>query len=369
MGAGVKALYEVTPLEGICKRAGEGVEVSYAPGYKTIAFRWGPAPEVLDPLEARSNDEPADPALVAEAVALAKDADLVLFFGGTNKSIETEGSDRKDIKLPCGQEELIQALYEANPNLATVLISGGPTDLRELEPVSPAIVQGWWNGTEGGTALAEVLFGDIAPSGKLPFTFPRKLEDSPAFAMGNFPDPNGAGGDLFSLMFRPDVLKMSPEERQQFLASLPKPVSKYTERFYVGYRWFDTKEIAPMYAFGHGLSYVNFDYDDLTAKVGKDAIKVTVKVENEGSMPADEVVQVYVNRPESKVEWPVKELKAFKRVSLNAGETKTVTLEIPLKDLRYWNEADNAWTLENGKLLLLVGSASDDIRETTEVTI
>ncbi len=369
MGAGVKALYEVTPLEGICKRAGEGVEVSYAPGYKTIAFRWGPAPEVLDPLEARSNDEPADPALVAEAVALAKDADLVLFFGGTNKSIETEGSDRKDIKLPCGQEELIQALYEANPNLATVLISGGPTDLQVLEPASPAIVQGWWNGTEGGTALAEVLFGDIAPSGKLPFTFPRKLEDSPAYAMGNFPDPNGAGGDLFSLMFRPDVLKMSPEERQQFLASLPKPVSKYTERFYVGYRWFDTKEIAPMYAFGHGLSYVNFDYDDLTAKVGKDAIKVTVKVENEGSMPADEVVQVYVNRPESKVEWPVKELKAFKRVSLNAGETKTVTLEIPLKDLRYWNEDDNAWTLENGKLLLLVGSASDDIRETTEVTI
>ncbi len=369
MGAGVKALYEVTPLEGIRKRAGKGVEVTYAPGYKTIAFRWGPAPANLDPLEARSNDEPADPALVAEAVALAKEADLVLFFGGTNKSIETEGSDRKNIKLPCGQEELVQALYQANPNLATVLISGGPTDLQVLEPASPAIVQGWWNGTEGGTALAEVLFGDIAPSGKLPFTFPKKLEDSPAYAMGNFPDPNGAGGDLFSLMFRPDVLKMTPEERQKFLDSLPKPVSKYTERFYVGYRWFDTKEIAPMYAFGHGLSYVDFDYEDLTAKVGKDAIKVTVKVENEGSMPADEVVQVYVNRPESKVEWPVKELKAFQRVSLNAGETKTVTLEIPLKDLRYWNEANNAWALESGKLLLLVGSASDDIRETTEVTI
>ena len=369
MGAGVKALYEVTPLEGICKRAGEGVEVTYAPGYKTIAFRWGPAPADLDPLEARSNDEPADPALVAEAVALAKDADLVLFFGGTNKSIETEGSDRKDIKLPCGQEELIQALYEANPNLATVLISGGPTDLQVLEPASPAIVQGWWNGTEGGTALAEVLFGDIAPSGKLPFTFPRKLEDSPAFALGNFPDPNGAGGDLFSLMFRPDVLKMSPEERQQFIASLPKPVSKYTERFYVGYRWFDTKEIEPMYAFGHGLSYVDFDYDDLKASAGKDAVKVSFQLENEGKMPADEVVQLYVSRPESKVEWPAKELKAFKRVSLNAGETKTVTLEIPMKELRYWNEGTNAWELEHGKLLLQLGSASDDIRETAEVTI
>ncbi len=369
MGAGVKALYEVTPLEGICKRAGKDVEVTYAPGYKTIAFRWGPAPANLDPLEARSNDEPADPTLVAEAVALAKDADLVIFFGGTNKSIETEGSDRKNIDLPCGQNELVKALYEANQNLVTVLISGGPTDLRFLEPVSPAIVQGWWNGTEGGTALAEVLFGDIAPSGKLPFTFPAKLEDSPAYAMGNFPDPNGAGGDLFSLMFRPDVLKMSPEERQKFIDSLPKPVSKYTERFYVGYRWFDTKDVKPMYAFGHGLSYVEFEYDDLKAVVGKDAVQVSFKLENEGSMPADEVVQLYVHRIDSKVEWPAKELKAFQRVSLRAGETKVVNLEIPLKELRYWNEATNTWDLEHGKLQLLLGSASDDIRETAEVTI
>lgn len=369
MGAGVKALYEVTPLEGICKRAGKDVEVTYAPGYKTIAFRWGPAPANLDPLEARSNDEPADPTLVAEAVALAKDADMVIFFGGTNKSIETEGSDRKNIDLPCGQNELVKALYEVNQNLVTVLISGGPTDLRFLEPVSPAIVQGWWNGTEGGTALAEVLFGDIAPSGKLPFTFPAKLEDSPAYAMGNFPDPNGAGGDLFSLMFRPDVLKMSPEERQKYIDSLPKPVSKYTERFYVGYRWFDTKDVKPMYAFGHGLSYVEFEYDDLKAVVGKDAVLVRFKLENEGSMPADEVVQLYVHRIDSKVEWPAKELKAFQRVSLRAGETKVVNLEIPLKELRYWNEATNTWDLEHGKLQLLLGSASDDIRETAEVTI
>ncbi|MBR3406516.1 MAG: glycoside hydrolase family 3 C-terminal domain-containing protein [Bacteroidales bacterium] len=369
MGAGVKALYEVTPLEGICKRAGEGVEVTYAPGYKTISFRWGPAPATLAPLEARSNDEPADPKLVAEAVALTKDADLVIFFGGTNKSIETEGSDRKNIKLPCGQEELIQALYAANKNLATVLISGGPTDLQVLEPNSPAIVQGWWNGTEGGTALAEVLFGDIAPSGKLPFTFPVKLEDSPAYAMGNFPDPNGAGGDLFSLMFRPDVLKMSNEERQAFLASLPKPVSKYTERFYVGYRWYDTKEVKPMYAFGHGLSYVTFDYSDVKAQASKENVQVSLTVKNEGSMPADEVVQVYVARPESKVEWPAKELKAFQRVSLKAGELKKVTLNVPMKELRYWNEESNAWELEHGKLQVLVGSASDDIRLNTDVTI
>ena len=370
MGAGVKALYEITPLQGIETRAAkEGIQVCYAPGYKNFpGRRWGPAPATPNPLEAAAIDEPADPAMVAEACEAAAKADVVIFFGGTNKSIETEGSDRQNIDLPCGQNELVKALKAVNPNLVTVLISGGPTDLRFLEPVSPAIVQGWWNGTEGGTALAEVLFGDIAPSGKLPFTFPAKLEDSPAYAMGNFPDKN-AGGDLFSLLYRPDVMKMSREERQKLIDSMPKPVSKYTERFYVGYRWFDTKDVKPMYAFGHGLSYVEFEYEDLKAVVGKDAVQVSFKLENEGSMPADEVVQLYVHRIDSKVEWPAKELKAFQRVSLRAGETKVVNLEIPLKELRYWNEATNAWDLEHGKLQLLLGSASDDIRETAEVTI
>ena len=369
MGAGVKALYEVTPLEGIIARAGEDIEVIYAPGYKNYpGFRWGPAPAEPNPLEATDIHEPADPALVAEAVALAKEADLVLFFGGTNKSIETEGSDRKDIKLPCGQETLVQALYEANPNLATVLISGGPTDLQVLEPHSPAIVQGWWNGTEGGTALAEVLFGDIAPSGKLPFTFPVKLEDSPAYALGNFPG-NSAGGDLFTLMFRPDVLKMSPAERQALIDALPKPVSEYTERFYVGYRWFDTQAIKPMYAFGHGLSYVHFEYEAIKASVSGEKVKVAFQLVNEGEMNADEVVQLYVHRVGSAVEWPEKELKAFQRVSLLPGERKKVTLEIPLADLRYWNEETGAWDLEHGQIQLLLGGASDDIRQEAFVTI
>ena len=368
MGAGVKALYEITPLEGIQKRAA-GIEVAYAPGYKNYpGFRWGPAPAEPNPLEAAAIDEPADPQLLAEAVELAKSADLVIFFGGTNKSIETEGSDRKTIKLPCGQEELVQALREANPNLVSVLISGGPTDLQVLEPASPAVVQGWWNGTEGGTALAEVLFGDIAPSGKLPFTFPVKLEDSPAYALGNFPDPN-AGGDLFTLMFRPDVMRMSREERQKLIDSLPKPESHYTEGFLVGYRWFDTKAVKPMYAFGHGLSYVHFAYGDMSVKAGKESVKVSFKLTNEGAMPADEVVQLYVHRSESAVEWPEKELKAFERVSLKAGQTKTVTLEIPFKDLRYWNVEQNCWTLEHGKLQLLLGAASDDIRKTAEIGI
>ncbi|MBQ9449948.1 MAG: glycoside hydrolase family 3 C-terminal domain-containing protein [Bacteroidales bacterium] len=364
MGAGVKALYEVTPLEGIRKRAGEAVEVSYAPGYKNFRGRWGAG--AADPLAAAASDEPADPALVAEAVALAREADLVLFFGGTNKSIETEGSDRAGIDLPVGQNEVVKALAAANPRLVTVLISGGPTDLRELEPLSPAIVQGWWNGTEGGTALAEVLFGDIAPSGKLPFTFPARLEDSPAFAMGNFPNKI-AGQDLFMMLYRDDLQKMSPEERRAQIAAMPQPESVYSEGSLVGYRWYDTKEVKPMYAFGHGLSYVDFDYGSMKASAGKKGIKVSFPLTNSGRMAADEVVQLYVRRPESRVEWPYKELKAFARVSLQPGETRTVRLEIPADDLRYWNVDKNAWDLEHGRLELLLGAASDDIRQKAEV--
>ena len=366
VGAGVKALYEITPLQGIQKRAGNSIEVVYAPGYKNFpGRRWGPAPTTVDPLVATAIDEPADPALLAEAVAAARDADVVIFFGGTNKSIETEGSDRRDIKLPVGQETVVQALYEANPNLVTVLISGGPCDLQVLDQYSPAIVQGWWNGTEGGTALAEVLFGDIAPSGKLPFTFPVKLEDSPAFALGNFPNADPTGGDLFTERYRQDMAGQQGGRRAQ----RPSPESKYTEGSLVGYRWFDTKNVPVMYAFGHGLSYVDFAYGPMSVSAKKKAVKVTFALTNNGSMPADEVVQLYVRRIGSKVEWPAKELKAFDRISLGAGETKTVTLEIPVDDLRYWNVDTNSWTLEHGQLELLLGSASDDIRQKAETKI
>ena len=366
IGAGVKTLYEISPLEGIQKRAAEaGVEVVYAPGYKNYVMRmaWGPAPQgPADPLVANSPADPADPALLAEAVALAKDADLVIFFGGTNKSIETEGSDRKNIDLPCGQNEVIKALYEANPNVATVLISGGPTDLRALEPYSPAIVQGWWNGLEGGTALAEVLFGDIAPSGKLPFTFPKKLEDSPAYATGSFPG-EGSGEDLFTLMYRLDATGYTREQIQEYIANLPDPVSEYKEGIFVGYRWYEKHNVPVMYAFGHGLSYVDFEYGALKCKQKKDKFVVTFDLKNLGNMEADEVVQLYVKRIGSQVERPVKELEAFDRVTLKAGETKKVTLEFPVSELAHWDNEKNGWVLESGKLEILVGSASDDIRQ------
>ena len=374
IGAGVKTLYEITPLEGIQARAAEaGVEVVYAPGYKNYAMRmgWGRrgpgAGAPVDPLVANSTDEPADPALLAEAVALAKDADMVIFFGGTNKSIETEGSDRKNIDLPCGQNEVIQALYEANPNLATVLISGGPTDIRVLEQYSPAIVQGWWNGLEGGTALAEVLFGDIAPSGKLPFTFPLQLQDSPAYAMGNFGQKSSE--DLFTLMYRLDATGYTREQINEYIANLPKPESHYTEGLLVGYRWFDTKNAPVMYAFGHGLSYVDFEYGDLSLKQKKDKIQVSFTLKNLGDMEADEVTQLYVKRIGSAVERPLKELEAFDRVTLKAGETKTVTLEFPIEELAHWDNDTNKWVLEHGQIEILVGSASDDIRQSIQTEI
>ena len=372
IGAGVKTLYEISPLEGIQARAEKaGVEVVYAPGYKNYQMRmgWGrPSAGPVNPLVANSIDEPADPALLAEAVALAKDADMVIFFGGTNKSIETEGSDRKNIDLPCGQNEVIKALYEANPNVATVLISGGPTDLRYLEPYSPAIVQGWWNGLEGGTALAEVLFGDIAPSGKLPFTFPLKLEDSPAYATGSFPG-EGSGEDLFTLMYRLDATGYTREQIQEYIASLPDPVSEYREGILVGYRWYDTKDVPVMYAFGHGLSYVEFEYGALTCKQKKDKIQVSFDLKNLGDMEADEVAQLYVKRLDSKVERAEKELEAFERVALKAGETKNVTLEFPLSELAHWDNETNGWVLEPGKIEILVGSASNDIRQSIHTEI
>ena len=369
IGAGVKTLYEISPLEGIQKRAAEaGIEVVYAPGYRNyvMKMRWG-QPTPLGALEAGSPDEPADPALLAEAVAMAKDADMVIFFGGTNKSIETEGSDRKNIDLPCGQNEIIKALYEANPNVATVLISGGPTDLRFLEPYSPAIIQGWWNGMEGGTALAEVLFGDIAPSGKLPFTFPLKLEDSPAYALGNF--GQNESEDLFTLMYRLDATGYTREQIQEYIANLPDPESVYSEGIFVGYRWFDTKDVPVMYAFGHGLSYVDFEYGALSCKQKKGKVIVSFDVKNLGDMEADEVAQLYVKRLDSKVERPEKELEAFDRVTLKGGETKKVTLEFPVSELAHWDNETNEWVLEPGQIEILVGSASKDIRQTIQTEI
>ena len=357
VGAGVKAPYEITPLMGIQNHAGN-IKVTYCEGYSMQQGR------------GRGVQPTMDTDLMIQSIKAAKDADLVIFVGGTSKSIETEGSDRQDIKLPAFQEELVAAISAVNPNIVTVIISGGPCDLQKIEKYSPAIVQGWWNGLEGGNALADVLFGNISPSGKLPFTFPIKLEDSPAYAMGNFPQRANAEGDLFTNMYRQDLGGNANARRSNAV-----PDALYTEKLLVGYRWFDTKQLPVMYAFGHGLSYVDFNYSDLKTDKSKykakDVIKVTFKLKNSGSMQADEVSQLYVHYMNSGIERPYKELKAFRRVTLDAGETKTVTLEIPVSELRYWDESktSDGWTLESGDIELQLGSASDDIRLKTTVTI
>lgn len=367
MGAGAKTPYEITPLQGLKNRLGNNVEIQYAQAYKNymgmFAGNKANTPEIAQTL-----DEAPDAKLLAEAIAAARNADLVLFFAGTNKFIESEGIDRENIILPVSQDIIIAKLAEVNPNIVTVVVSGGPCDLRVVEKKSNAIVQAWWNGLEGGHALADVLLGNISPSGKLPFTFPLKLEDSPAYALNNFLSEVVSDGDVFAAQFRHDIIGETEYDHD-----VRSPKAYYSEGSLVGYRWFDTKGVPVLYPFGHGLSYADFEYANIRSDkkeyAANDIIKVTFNLTNKGAMEADEVVQLYVRRLDAKVEWPHKELKAFKRVSLGAGMITTVTLEVPVSELRYWDEATNGWQLENGKIEVLVGSSSADMPLKIEVGI
>ena len=269
-------------------------------------------------------------------------ADIVLFMAGDNRAVETEGSDRKTIKLPSGQDELLKKMEAVNPNIITVLVSGGPNDMSVVNPLSKALLLSWFNGTEGGNALADVLVGNISPSGRLPFSLPIKLEDSPAYALGNYPQGQ-KGKDIFmDLVEETDGSSKSVGEEEKVNSEDPN-AAYYSEGMLVGYRWFDTKEKPVMYPFGHGLTYTNFEYSGITTekeKYGKDdVIVLSFELKNSGPMEADEVVQAYVHRINPSVEWPYKELKAFSRVTLASGESKTVTLDIPVENLRYWNTA------------------------------
>ncbi len=370
VGAGVKTLYEVTPLEGLKNRIGEKAELVYAQGYEPVlnagfGRRFGrKSPEEEE--EENRQKELAKQNLTAEALRKAAEADLVLFFAGDNRWVETEGSDRRDMMLPSGQDELIQKIAEVNPNIVTVLVSGAPNDLNIVKPNSKALVLSWFNGTEGGNALADVLTGNISPGGRLPFTIPIKLEDSPAYALANYPQGQ-AGRDVFVGL----VEETNPEMRSQSA----EPDSKrpadpntayYSEESLVGYRWFDTRQKPVMYPFGYGMTYSLFEYSSLktdTESYGKDdVITLSVNLENRGGVTADEVVQAYVHRINPSVEWPNKELKAFSRVTLSAGEKKTVTLEIPVMNLRYWNESIQAWDHDVCNIELMVGASVEDIR-------
>lgn len=351
VGAGVKTLYEVTPLAGLLSRLEGKAEVTYAQGYAkyTAEDRYRRMPAVREP----------DQKLMEEAVELAGKSDLVIFVAGNNREIETEGSDRTNIMLPMGQNELIKALAAVNPNIVTVVVTGAPADLRVVKEISPSILVSWFNGSEGGNALADILVGNIAPSGKLPFTFPVQLEDNPAYALGVFPQKVEMGNsDVF----------VNLVNRRRDRNSI-KLEADYAEDIFVGYRWYEAKDVPVLYPFGHGLSYVDFEYSDLTLKSSAKGVKVSFNITNTGGMEAEEVVQIYAGRPESVITRPEKELAGFQRVTLQAGETKNVTVDIDKEVFRHWDEASDWWTVEKGAADFFVGSSSDDIRLTGKTTI
>ena len=345
VGAGVKTLYEVTPLEGLLKQlSGTDAQVEWAQGYRAFSKH-----------ERETRVSPytkADPKLMSEAVQLAKKSDLVIFVAGDNREVETEGSDRKAITLPMGQDELLKALAAVNPNIVTVLVTGGPLDLRVVDQASPAILVSWFNGTEGGNALADVLLGKISPSGKLPFTFPIRLEDSPAYSLKVYPqDERQKQDDIF-------VNLVDEKETDQKSG----PTADYAEGIFVGYRWYDTKHVPVQYPFGHGLSYTTFKYSDLQVKADNEKLYVELNLDNTGKRSGEEVVQIYVSRPDSKIERPLKELKGFHRIALQADESKSVKIELPLEKLRHWDEAANDWKLEPGAVEVQAGGSSQDIK-------
>lgn len=334
----LKVRHECLPLEGIRTAAeAAGCEVAFERGYVgDLRTEFDGVNSGQDLSETRSEEQ-----LIADAVAAAKEADAVIFVGGLNKSRhqDSEGSDREQYGLPYAQDRVIEALAAANPRLAVVLVSGNAVAMPWLDRV-PAVLEAWFSGSETGNALADVLFGKVNPSGKLPFTFPVRLEDNAAHAMGEFP-----GGDSV----------------------------RYNESIFVGYRWHDAKAIRPLFAFGHGLSYTTFEVENVKADrpslSAKGTLRVTADVTNTGDRAGAEVVQLYVGDEESTLPRPVKELKGFEKVMLEPGETRTVTFEITPEALSYYDDTKGEWTAEPGAFTAFVGVASDDIRGSVNFTL
>jgi beta-glucosidase len=375
LGAGVKTLYEITPLEGLKDRIKDKAQIIYAQGYEPVQFSFADrfrkkTPEELE--KAAHEKELIAQKLTKEAIEVAAKANLVIFIGGDNRAIETEGSDREDIFLPSGQDKLITSISEVNKNIVTILTSGAPNDLNIINPISKALLISWFNGSEGGNALADVLLGNISPSGRLPFTLPVKLEDSPAYALKNYPQ-GGKNSDVFvNLVSKTDAAGKVVQEGEKSQKSDPN-TAFYSEESLIGYRWYDTKNISVMYPFGYGLTYTTFEYSNLKTNKEKygtnEVISVSVNLKNTGKIFADEVLQVYVHRVNPSVEWPQKELKAFSRAALLPSESKTIKLLIPVKDLMYWNEKTHTWDNDLCKLEILVGASSQDIKLKRDVIL
>ncbi len=316
----------VSPLDGL--RAVYGEKVKFAQGYAAGRPMYGAADEI---------PQSVTDSLRNEAVEMAKSADVVILVGGLNKNHyqDCEGGDRLEYGLPFGQDELIEALQAVNPNLVLVLLSGNAVEMPWVAKV-PAIVQGWYLGSMGGLSLADVLSGAVNPSGKLPFSFPAKLTDCAANAFGELSYP----GDSIREEYKEDIL--------------------------VGYRWHDTKKIPALFSFGHGLSYTTFTYGKpaVSAKTmtGNDELTVTVSVKNTGSVAGKEIVQLYVGDDKCSVLRPLKELKHFTKIALEAGEEKEVSFTITPDDLKFYDETSGEWTAEAGKFKAYICASSTDIR-------
>lgn len=336
----LKVKYEISPLDGLKNRVGSQAEVVYARGYVgDPTGEYNGVKTGQDLKDDRSEDE-----LLAEALEAAKEADYVIFFGGLNKSNhqDCEDSDRAALGLPYAQDRVISELAKVNKNLVVVNISGNAVAMPWVNEV-PAIVQGWFLGSEAGSALASVLVGDVNPSGKLPFTFPVKLEDVGAHKLGEYP------GNKEDLDTKRDTVNAT-----------------YHEDIFVGYRWADKEKIKPLFPFGHGLSYTTFAYGkpsaDKKTMTADDTISFTVNVKNTGTCEGQEVVQLYISDKKSSLPRPIKELKGFKKVRLAPGEEKAVTLTIDRKALSFFDDTRHEWVAEPGKFEAIIGSSSKDIK-------
>jgi beta-glucosidase len=320
----VRPKYTISPLQGIQKRAGAGTQITSALG---VGME-GEDP-AHDTPEARAND------LKAATDAAAKADVAVVVVGRYNKN-ESEGFDVKTMDLPAGQDELIAAVEKANPHTIVVLNTGDPVTMTKWIDSTPALLDMWYGGQEGGNALAAILFGDANPSGKLPVSLPKKFEDSPAAK--TYP-----GKDL---------------------------KTTYAEGIYVGYRYYDTKNVEPQFPFGFGLSYTKFEYSDLKLAKGakftgnnpNELVGITLKVRNTGHRAGGEVVQLYVRDGHSKIDRPAHELKAFSRAELKPGETQTVEFKLDRSAFEYWSPEAKAWTFDPGTFEIQVGASSRDIR-------
>lgn len=336
----IKAVYEVTSLEALRAKWGDKVDIRFAQGYEKLSTFVEGSNNGQSSGTFSSKTQESD-ALLKEAVEVARTSDVALLVCGLNHDYDTESFDRLNMDIPYGQVELIQEVVKANPRTIVVMIAGSPLNMAAVDICSPAIVWAWFNGMEGGNALVDVLSGKVNPSGKMPFTTPVSLDQSPAHALGNFP-----GRDL-KVNYEEDIL--------------------------VGYRWFDTKGLPVVYPFGYGLSYTTFDYSNLNTDKETydqaDTIQATFTLTNTGDREGAEVAQLYVSDPVCSVMRPVKELKGFKKVFLKPGESRRITLDIPVSSLAFYSEAQSQFVVEPGEFILQLGASASDIKQKISVEV